>query len=118
MRSLLVPVIGVLLTLLVIAQIVWLIRQNSIFNRYKRMWEAAHAKWCSAEKEWQAANYENDKAGMLAAFDKERRYYRDEQAAYRAELAVNRDLFLPPWKWIKRWNYDYLAEPKNMEILK
>jgi hypothetical protein len=84
----------------ILTQFVWMIRQNYLFKRYQNMWEVAHKQWNAAERQWQTSNYQNDEVGMKAAFEKEQQAFRAEEIAF----------MLPPWRWIKRWNYDYLNE--------
>ncbi len=78
------------------AQCVWIIHNHRKFLAYKAMWDTAKAQWDEARGR-------NDPAAMRAA-------YRREQECYAAEQRVSSDNFLPPWKWIKRWDHDYLSD--------
>ena len=94
----------------IIAQIVWIHHNSSRFNSYKLMWDAAHLEWESARQQWNEAHKRGDDEGMKAAFSKEEHAYRTERQAYGAEQRVHCDLLLPPWRWIRRWNHDYLVQ--------
>lgn len=86
----------VVISSLVLGQVIWAMHQQSKREEYQRLFLSQVYLFLDLTSV-------GSRAEMQACIDRERLYVA-------AQEAVDREIFVWPWRWITRWNADYLCE--------
>lgn len=100
-----------LLVIVVAAQTLWVVlRHFTKFLRYKKLFDAEHAKFAEASAQFAIAQKHGNEAAMKQWHLVCLQVYETQRHIMRAQAAVMSDNFIAPWRWPERWDADYLKE--------